>query len=322
MQKRGNTERYEKPSVLRTILTVIGILSGLLSLLFFGFLLFGVIGIFSAPTTFAEGNVAVIPITGVILPDVGGGAFAESGVASWEIVDWIEEAEADESIQAVIFDIDSPGGTPVASEEIMMAIRDMEKPSVALIREIGASGAYWAASATDTIFASRISSVGSIGVLASYIEFAGTLERYNATYRSLTAGEFKDTGDPFKRLTPAEERMFQEQLDDIHAYFIQSVAENRGLPEEKVRELANGWVYTGKEALEFGLIDRIGSDNEVIAHLEEQLNTTVDLVEFQAPLTFFDEIIGVFKESAFFLGKGIGVALTTPRLEQRVRITT
>ncbi|MBI4144590.1 signal peptide peptidase SppA [Candidatus Woesearchaeota archaeon] len=319
MPKRGSDER---PSVLRTILTIIGILSGLLSLLFFGFLFFTIFSAFSEPTTFAEGNVAVIPIMGVILPEADGGAFSEGSVASRDIVDWIEEAEADDSIQAVIFDIDSPGGTPVASEEIMMAIRDMDKPSVALIREIGASGAYWAASAADSIFASRISSVGSIGVLASYIEFAGTLERYNATYRSLTAGEFKDTGTPFKRLTPAEERMFQEQLDEIHAYFIQSVAENRGLPEEKVRQLANGWVYTGQEALEFGLIDRIGSDSDVIAHLQERLNATVELVEFRAPLTFFDEILGVFRESAFFVGKGIGTALTTPRLEQRVRITT
>jgi signal peptide peptidase SppA len=190
--------KKEERSFLKTALTVIGIISGIISILFFLFLLFIVVSAFSAPTTFSEGNVAVIPIQGVITTQGDSGAFSEAGVVSSQVVDWIHEADDDDNIKAVLFRIDSPGGSPVATDEIATAIQGMHKPSVAVIREIGASGAYWVASATDRIYANRMSMVGSIGVLASYIEFAGTLERYNATYRSLTAGEFKDTGTPSK----------------------------------------------------------------------------------------------------------------------------
>ncbi len=298
----------EERSVLKTILAVIGIISGILSVLFFLFLFFIIIASFSAPTTFNEGNIAIIPIDGVIT--TGSAAFGETGVASGDVVQWIHEAEEDDHIKAVIFRINSPGGTPVATEEIASEINGMIKPSVAVIREMGASGAYWAASATDKIFASRLSMVGSIGVLASYLEFAGTLERYNATYQSLTAGEFKETGSPFKHLTRKEEDLFQGQLDKIHDVFIKAVAENRGLPEDKVRKIATGWVYLGSEALELGLIDKIGTEEDAIASLEESLNITAEIVEFSTPLTFMDELFGVTNDFGFSIGSGIGQQFT------------
>ncbi|HSU72883.1 MAG TPA: signal peptide peptidase SppA [Candidatus Binatia bacterium] len=314
------TKRGESPSVLKTILTIIGIISGLLSLLFFAFLLYAVVSAAGGPA--GSGNVAVIPVKGVIVQEADSGTFAEASVTSRQITDWIADAEADPSIKAVIFDIDSPGGTPVASEEIASAIATMEKPSVALVHEIGASGAYWVASATDRIFASRMSLVGSIGVLASYIEFAGTLERYNATYRSITAGEFKDTGSPFKHLSPDEEKMFRAQLAKMHDYFIQSVAQNRGLPEDKVRKLATGWVFLGSEALDNGLIDQIGNEHDVVKYLEDDLGEPVELVEYHAPLGFVQQVLGVLKDASFEMGKGIGVALTTPRVESVPRVVT
>jgi len=305
-------KKEEGPGVLRTILTIIGIISGVLSVLFVVFIFFVLITAIVGPPV-SSGNVAVIPIKGVITHEGDYGVFAETGVSSQTIVSWIEDAEADPNIKAVVFDIDSPGGTPVASEEIMLAVRAMEKPNVALVRETGASGAYWVASASDKIYASRMSLLGSIGVVASYVEVAGTLERYNATYRSLTAGEFKDTGSPFKRLTPREEQMFERQLNVMHEYFIQSVAENRGLPEDKVRQIANGWIYLGQESLELGLIDEIGGEDEVVEDLEELLGEPVEAVEYYVPLGFFQQAFGVFKESSFEVGKGIGYAMTAPR---------
>ena len=307
---RKKAVKKEAPSVLRTILTVIGIISGLLSLLFFGFLIFLVIGAFAGPTVIGTGNIAVIPIKGLILTEEDFGAFSRPSLSSTDIVAWIQDAEEDPTIEAIIFEVDSPGGTPVATEEVADAIRKMEKPSVASIREIGASGAYWIASATDRVFANRMSVVGSIGVLASYVEVAGTLERYNATYRSLTAGEFKDTGSPFKRLTPTEEEMLQKQLDRIHTIFIQAVAENRGLPEDKVRAIANGWVYLGEEALDIGLIDEIGSFDDAVNYLEDELDITADIIEYRKPKTFFEGAFGVVRESAYFMGQGFGDSLT------------
>lgn len=312
----------EAPSVLKTILTIIGIISGLLSLLFIGFILFILVSAAGGPSTVSDGNVAVIPIKGIILQDADSGPFGEGGVSSRDIVAWIEDAEADPSIKAVIFDIDSPGGLPVASEEIAHAIKMMDKPSVALIHELGASGAYWVASATDRIFASKMSLVGSIGVVASYIEFAGTLRKYNATYRSLTSAEFKDSGSPFKELTQREEEMLEKQLQIMHQYFVQEVSNNRGLPQEKVAQLANGWVYLGSEALQVGLIDQIGGEREVVFYLEEQLGEPVEMVEYYLPLGFFQEAFGVMNDAAFEVGKGIGYAMTTPRIDSQVRIVS
>ncbi len=307
----------EERSVLKTVVTIIGILSGLLSLAFFAFLFVMIVSAVSGPATFAEGNVAIIPIQGEIMTQ---GSFG-SAVSS-QIVGWIQDAEANEQIQAIIFEIDSPGGSPVATEEIARAINEMEKPNVAVIREIGASGAYWAASATDKIYASRMSLVGSIGVVASYIEIAGTLERYNATYQSLTAGEFKEAGSPFKHLTAKEEQMFQSQLDKLHTIFIRAVAQNRGLPEEKVREIANGWVYTGDEALSFGLIDKIGNEDDAIADLEESLGITAELVKYEASPSFFGSILGMSNDASFQVGRGIGTAMTEPRAQSPVKVWT
>ncbi|MBI4150660.1 signal peptide peptidase SppA [Candidatus Woesearchaeota archaeon] len=312
----------EKPSYLRAILNVIGIISGIISILFFLFIVFIIVAAFSEPTTFSEGNIAVIPIEGVITTQGSLGAFTNDGLQSADIVQWIAEAEADETIKAVIFRIDSPGGSPVATDEIASAIRAMDKPSVSVIREVGASGAYWVASATDKIYANRMSMVGSIGVLASYIEFAGTLERYNATYRSLTAGEFKDTGDPFKRLTPKEEALFQQQLDKLHSIFIKAVAENRGLPEDKVRQLATGWVYLGTEALDFGLIDALGNEDDAIADLEEELGITAEVVEFASPLTFFESFSSFTAMNAFALGRGFAYELVQPRMTNNLQVWT
>jgi protease-4 len=316
--KKGESER---PSVLRSILTIVGIISGLLSIAFVGFLLFGVVSAFST-TPLHNGNVAIIPIHGVITPDGSSGILGEQGVSSKEVIGWLREADSDANIKAVILDIESPGGTPVASEEMANEILKMNKPTIAVIHELGASGAYWVASAADKIFANRMSEVGSIGVLASYINFAGTLNRYNATYESLTAGQFKDAGSPYKPLTPQEEKMFRDQLDKIHTMFIQSVAQNRGLPEDKVRKIATGWVYLGSEALDMGLIDKIGNQDDALAYIEDSLNITAEPVEFQKPLGFFQSLSGVMKEASFALGRGIGTGIAMPKVENNIQFTT
>jgi protease-4 len=108
----------------------------------------------------------------------------------------------------------------------------------------------------------------------------------------------------------------------MHQYFIQSVAENRGLPEDKVRKLANGWVYLGSEALDNGLIDEIGNKDDVVAYLEDDLDEPVSLVEYHVPLGFFQSLTGVMSKAFFEMGKGIGYALSTPHVESQLRVVT
>ena len=155
------------------------------------------------------GNVAYIPVWGTITVGGQSSFLAQEEATSEKLVKFIEDADEDPLIKAIVLDINSPGGSAVASDEIASAIKRAEKPTVAIVREVGASGGYWVASSTDHIIANRMSIVGSIGVISSYLEFARLLENYNITYQRLVAGKYKDMGTPFKELTEEEESILQ-----------------------------------------------------------------------------------------------------------------
>ncbi|HLC66694.1 MAG TPA: signal peptide peptidase SppA [Candidatus Nanoarchaeia archaeon] len=284
-------------------LTVILIIFGLTLI---SLVLAGVVGLFiDAP---AVGNVAVIKIVGPISVERATG-WGVTATSSREVLKLLQDAEDDPGIDAILLDINSPGGSAVASDEIGQAVKNSSKPTVALIRELGASGGYWVASASDHVVANRLSLTGSIGVIGSYLEFAGLMDRYNVTYRRLVAGKYKDMGSPFKELTPEEEQLFQSVLDDMRSEFIDEVARNRNLPRAQVERLATGQIYLGKQALELGLVDELGSEEEAKTYLHSRLNITVDLVPFDPEPSLLDILGGVFHAQSFTLGKGIGTGL-------------
>ena len=271
-------------------------------------LLWIIISLFVSVKSF--GNVALIPIKGVITVE-GTSSFGSEGASSTEIIEFIQDAEKDSSIEAILFDINSPGGSAVASKEIADAVKRTTKPTYAVIREVGASGAYWVASATDHIMANELSITGSIGVISSYIEFAGLLDRYNMTYQRLTAGKYKDLGDPFKELQLDERGILLRKLDIIHEYFIADVAENRNITVEELRKIATGEFYLGSEALEFGLIDSLGDIEKAKELIKQELNITkVELAKYEKLKTLIDVLSGVFSEQSFFVGRGIGSTIT------------
>lgn len=256
------------------------------------------------PTELESGNIAVIPIRGTISTATEQQLLP--GVNSQSIVELIEKAEDVEAIKAILLEIDSPGGTPVASDEIATAVKKAEKPTIAVIRETGASGAYWIASAADKIYANRMSMTGSIGVRASRLEFAGFIEEHNITYRRLVAGKYKDTGNMWKEMTEEEQKLYQKILDDLHDEFIKTVSDNRELPEEKVRELATGFVYLGMEAKELGLVDELGRKEDAIKYIEQKLNITAETVTYKKKGTLFEQMAGLSSEGFFNIGRGIG----------------
>lgn len=270
------------------------------------------------------GNVALIPIKGVILS--GGNTFFEQEVASpSEIIGFIEEAALNPGIKAIVLEINSPGGAAVASQEIANTVKAVNKTTVAWIRDSGTSGAYWIASAADTVVASSMSIVGSIGVTASYLQFSGLLKDYNVTYEQLIGGKLKEVGSPFKPLTFEERKMLQEQIDQLHTLFIKSIAENRKLPEEKVREAATGAFFLGQKAKELGLIDVIGGRNEVKAILQQKLNATIEFASYEHEPSFFDILSRFSARQSFMVGRGIGRSMTDQslnRIDSQVSIWT
>lgn len=259
-------------------------------------------------------NVALISINGPIVVGDHESAFSGDYVTSTEIIELIEKAKEDGTIKAIIFEINSPGGSAVASDEIGQAIKELRettnKTTVSWIREVGASGAYWVASNTDYIVANRMSMTGSIGVIASYLEFSGLLDKYNITYERLVAGKYKDMGTPFKEMSEEEKDIFTEELKQIHEYFIDEVANNRKLTKIQVKQFADGRVFLGEKAKQLGLIDEIGGKKEALKYIENKLNITAEIVEYKQPVSLFQLLTKLMSEQGFNMGKGLGTALT------------
>ncbi len=185
---------------------------------------------------------------------------------------WCEDIDhfrTDKSIHAIVVRIDSPGGGVAASQELYTCIRRARerKPVVVSMGGVAASGGYYAALGADTIVANPGTTTGSIGVIMELTRFGELLDKIGIEMESITSGEFKDAGAPYRDITRSEREYFQGYIDDAYEQFLEALITERGLEEEQARELANGRVYTGRQAQEFGLIDVLGDmhDAEQIA---------------------------------------------------------
>jgi protease IV len=260
-----------------------------------------ILSLFFTSSSINTGNVAVIPINGeIVVGNVNN--FYDDYASSDTIISLIDEADSNPNVKAIIFEINSPGGSPVASDEIASRIKKLNKTNVALIREIGTSGAYWVASSTDRVFANRMSITGSIGVIGSYIEFSGLMERFNVTYQRLVSGKYKDIGSPYKEMTAEEEKVMQDLVNKLNAYFIDEVSQNRNLSRENVVKLAEtGMFYLGVEAKSYGLIDELGNKDDVTKYLEAKLNTKVSLINYEEKKSFWDIVASMFSKKSFLV---------------------
>lgn len=185
-----------------------------------------------------------------------------------QVVSQLKKFAEDDSIKAIILHVNSPGGGVAASEEIyreVKRIRDSKKKRiVASIETVGASGAYYIASASDKIYADKGSIVGSIGVIANWVNYAELLQWAKLKSITMKAGEFKDTGNPAREMTPAEKEYMQALIDNMHTQFIQAVAEGRKMKESDIRLIANGKVWTGEQAFPMKLVDQIADFEDVV----------------------------------------------------------
>lgn len=255
------------------------------------------------------GNVALIPVEGAITAD-GSQELGMSSASSKEVVSFIEDADDNPQVKVLLLEINSPGGSAVASDEIASAVKKTKKPVVALIREAGASGGYWVASAADYIIANRMSITGSIGVLSSYLEFSGLMEKYGVGYEQLMAGEYKDMGAPYRKLSELERTIMQSKLNRIHQYFIEEVAANRNLDVAEVEAIATGEFFLGAEALELGLVDKLGDKTTAEEFIQKTYGLEdIDYVLYQRKAGFLEMLGGVFSDFSFSIGQGMGSVL-------------
>ena len=251
-------------------------------------------------------NTAIIYVDGLILTKPDEISYSEATYSD-TIIEQIDNILKDKNIKAIILEINSPGGSAVASSEIADAIKKAkkEKLTVALIREQGTSGAYWIASACDYIISHPLAITGSIGVITSYLEISGLLERLNITYERFVGGRYKDTMSPFRDLTEEEREMIQKKIDTIYDIFVREVMENRNLSKDKMEKIATGMFYLGSEAKELGLVDELGTKKDVIRYIESKLNIKVKIKEYKKRASLFDIFSRVEANYAFWVGRGI-----------------
>ena len=203
-----------------------------------------------------------------------------SSESSKEVIQCIENAKED-GINNYVFEVNSGGGEVVPSEDISNKINEVERGldgikgsnddaiTIALIKGVGASGAYWIASAADYIVASRNSLVGSIGVRAGFFNFSGLMKKLGIEYRDIKSGANKTMGSPFREPTGEELEQLEKLISGVHKNFIRSVAKNRNMPYAEIEALADGGVWLGSEALEKKLIDKIGGLDAAKARIKE-----------------------------------------------------
>ncbi len=280
------------------------------SILLFLYALASISTYFLQDTSFiANDRIVVIPVSGTIMMDANqGGLIDFQTAAADDLIEKINEARDNPSVKAVLFEINSPGGSAVASKEVADAIKQLNKTNYAVIREVGASGAYWIAAATDKVFAQEASITGSVGVISSYLEFSGLFDKYGITYERLTAGQYKDLGTPYKELTPDERAILQNKLDIIHKQFLHAVQTERNLTSAHVTRIQTGEFFLGSEALQLGLIDTIGNKQDALTALKQAINQEDIAVVEEKPS---EGILSYFtKTGAYYFGKGFGASLS------------
>src|SRR5438309_3724247 len=191
-------------------------------------------------------------------------------VESRPILDQLKRYEDSNSVKAILLNIDSPGGGVAVSQELYAEIRRLrekkDKTVVAYLSSTGASGAYYVACAANKIVANPGTIVGSIGVIAEWVNYADLMEWTKLKDVVLKTGEFKDTGSPSRALTENEKKYFQGLIYDMYVQFLEAVASGRKLDLQEVRSLADGRVFTGRNAKERKLIDEVGNFQDAVDH--------------------------------------------------------
>jgi protease-4 len=224
-------------------------------------------------------NIAVLPLEGTILPFHGIGDF-EMIITPESVESFMDVVEKEKGIEGVLVEVNSPGGTPVASERIAERFRSSDLPIVGLAGDMAASGGYMIASAADYLIASPMSEIGSIGVTMSYTEESKKNEEEGITYVQLTSAKYKDMGSPNRPITDEERALLEANLLIIHNRFVDIVADYRKMDRSAVEALADGSAMPGVRALEKGLVDKLGGRAEARQTFADLLNKNVDGIKF------------------------------------------
>lgn len=254
----------------------------------------------------AQYQVAEVPVNGPITREQKGFPKQPMGMVADEIVEQIEQADADDNVDALIIRLNTPGGEVVPSDDIARAVADFDGPTFAYATDVCASGGYWIAAECDDIWARDVSIVGSIGVLGSQFNLTDLADKLGVSYERFVAGDFKDAGNAFKEIEDVEREYIQERVDGFYDQFVDRVAEGRDLDPAAIRD-TEAKVYLGEEAVDIDLVDELGAREDVEDAVADRLGLEeVTVREFRPERGLTDRI--QFGASAIAYGVGAGVA--------------
>ncbi|QDR83324.1 signal peptide peptidase SppA [Sporomusa termitida] len=212
-------------------------------------------------------KLAVIYVEGMIIGGRGQvGLFGEGGGTD-HLIRQLHAARDDAAVKAVILRINSPGGTVPASQEVgeeLKKLRAAGKPVITSMADMAASGGYWLAACTDKIYANPSTITGSLGVYMPYSNWEELYKKIGVRQEKIKSGPHKDILSPDRQLTVEERAIVQTMVDDMYNQFVDVIAEGRHLHPDKVRQLADGRIFTGRQARELGLVDELGNMYDAI----------------------------------------------------------
>jgi len=215
-------------------------------------------------------KVAIIDIDGIITNNETGGLFSDGEHPVSLLVEKLRAAERDKAVKAVVLRINSPGGGVTASDlmyhEVNRFRTRTRKPVIAMLMDVAASGGYYLACAADEIVMTPTGVTGSIGVIMQTVDLSGTLHKLGIGMEPIKSGVHKDSGSPFRPMREEERQLFQDIINHLYERFVQVVKDGRpNVDPAKLQTIADGRVLTAEDALENGLIDRIGTVDDAIA---------------------------------------------------------
>jgi len=240
--------------------------------------------------------IAVVPVEGTIAPADNTLGGTQPTTTPEGLADALRQAAQDTSVVAVVLEINSPGGGVTASDEMHQSIMDFKKntgkPVVVSMGDTAASGGYYISTAADRIVAHETTLTGSLGVIIPLNNYAEAADKYGIKQVVIKSGKYKDMGSAFREMTPDERGIYQSIVNQDYSEFVDVISEGRGIPEERVREIADGRIYSGVQARGLGLVDSFGNLDEAsatAARLADAKDTT--LVRYVQAPTLFETVL-------------------------------
>ncbi len=260
----------------KRVLIILGVIVGL-------FILVLILRSIGSGTSIGQ-KVAVVDITGII-------------TKSDATIKLIHSYRDDPSIKAIVVRIDTPGGSVAPVQEIHSELQKIDKPIVASMGGTAASGGYYVACAADTIMANPGTLTGSIGVIMQFTRLKGLYDKIGLEHQVIKSGEFKDTGSPFRQLTEKEQAVLQATVDDVYNQFVDTIFEARKshLSRPEILELADGRIFSGQQALNSKLLDRLGNLPEAIKHAAElaDIDGKPKVIRKEKKQSLLEQLLGV-----------------------------